>query len=96
MPKVRLIVEKRGNAVWHYRVNDQLLSEVEHLFYEEVVMVCPLYQSIADIILAQYNLTYPANFEEACMSYFSLVEAFSNIMNELLIFQHGKCICSIT
>ena len=45
-------------------------------------MVCPLYQSIADIILAQHNATCPETFEEACIMYFYLVETFSNIMNE--------------
>lgn len=71
-----------GSEDYRQRVSDQLLSEVEHLFSEEVVMVCPLYQSIADIILAQHNVTCPETFEEACIMYFYLVETFSDIMNE--------------
>lgn len=46
-------------------VSDELFSEVENLFYEAVVIVCLLYQSIADIILKHYSIIPPTNFEDA-------------------------------
>lgn len=57
----------------------ELFSEVENLFYEAVVIVCLLYQSIADIILKHYSIIPPTNFEDA---WFLLVDIFSDIMNE--------------
>ena len=71
-----------GVEDFKHPVSDELLSEVEDLFNEAVVMVCPLFQSIADIILTHYSIIPPTNFEDACITYFLLVDTFFDIMNE--------------
>ena len=60
-------------------IDYQLLSELNSLFCEEVVMVCPLYAMIADNILTQNNINSTTSFEEARNVYILLVETFAHL-----------------
>ena len=71
-----------GAKDYKHSISDQLLSEVSLLLDEDEVMVCSLYKTLADIILAQHNITPTTNFEEAFIIYLFLVQTFSDLMNE--------------
>ena len=52
--------------------------EVEQLYNEKPTIVCPLYESLADTVLAHYDIASPINIEEALTVFFVLIQTLHN------------------
>ena len=67
-----------GVEDFKHHVTNHTLCQIESLFHEEPLFVCPLFQSTADTILTALGKRTPTNFNEAFEVYFILKEALIN------------------
>ena len=60
---------------YKHPTSNRVLSELQQLFAAEATIVCQPYQSLADIVLAHYELQPPTNVQEGLLVYFVLTNS---------------------